>query len=176
MKIKDYNINDLLVELETCKNLRDFLKEQIFYKKVNSENMAYQRICILYTLLYVLKDLKPMEPEEEYNYISDIGELLHEVKTIAWQERKWKLNTDRALELCVGIIEKYIEDVWILEPERVKYNERNDEKIIQKMDTKIILNQSRIDPNLKISVLRQIIAKYSDERLNDIDYLFKKQA
>ena len=123
-----------------------------------------------------------MEPEEEYNYISDIGELLHEVKTIAWQERKWNLDNDGALKLCVGIIEKYVEGYWVSESDKniieylFQYNERNSKKLLQTIQREYVLNQSRIDPNSKMSALRQIIRKYPDERLNVIDYLFKKQA
>ena len=44
------------------------------------------------------------------------------------------------------------------------------------MNKETILNQSRIDPNSKMSVLRQIIRKYPDERFNEMDSLFRKQA
>jgi len=144
--------------------------------------MGWQKTCILYALIYVLKDLKQMEPEEEYNYLSDIDNLLHEVKCISWEERKWNLDNDGAIKLCAGIIEKYVEGGWALESDKdilgylLEYIESNNEELLQVMNRETNLNQSRIDPNSKMSILRQIIRKYPDKRFNEMDSLFRKQA
>lgn len=153
------SVFDVIYFLEKPENLKNFLRKQDFYKNIKATDSLAKKHCILYALLCVLKDLKPMNHEEEYMYLSDISLLLNKVKCIAWKERKLYLDDVAALNLCGKIIVLYINDTF--KKESVQVTDKLFDRPLKRM------------PNVNTSALEQVIRKIPyDTTKNDIFNLF----
>lgn len=156
---------DLVKKLNRAKNCREVLQ----YHHVDSwiyDYMSYLGRCtsagleamdyILYSLIFILDELKLAPFEERVKYVNDKDVLLEDVISIASQEHSWNLDKISALGLCAKIVEDYTFEIICKKGE-----DNADNKTVAEKGSLIYVDDEEDD-----SALIQIIRNYSPESIN----------
>ncbi len=172
---------DIMGFVERPQEVKAFLKKIDFYRNLESVDNLKIKYCILYALLALLNDLKSMELSEVSEYYNDIDLLLHKVKSIVLEERKIRLNNGEALKICAEIITNYVdgkiikgaeENVTDLSDSPLFDRSNNRGKAYHEYRKKYSDNNKRINPDVNVSALRQILRAFSYKQNDKLHSMF----
>lgn len=110
---------------------------------------------ILYSLTYILNELKRLPKEKMNKYLDDPDYLLEDVISISKEEKDWNFDKYSALAFCSQIVVDYVFEI------------EDDLSLIEYDDT-IKYNDLYVDPNNESSALKQIIKNYSHKVFDEI--------
>lgn len=119
-------------------NFQSWIHDYISYLIPDSEIAKKNKECILYSFLYIINELTPIDEEKFNQWKNNPNAILEEVIALG-TEKDWVLDKHSALALCSKIIIDYT---------------------LNYIQT--------VDKDSNIDVLRQIISNYPQSAINDI--------
>ena len=150
---------DVLSKTDCCRKFFEYNPQfQWWIHDYISKNMddlsgIDEKCYILYSLAFVLNELKPIPRKKFEAYLIEPDLLIKKVISVAKEEKNWKLDEYSALALCSKIIVDYAFEI-------LEYNIENEiEKV--RNDTNTSLKKGG-----NISSLRRIIRNYPHDAIN----------
>ena len=133
-----------LSESATCRevlknwNFQSWIHEYISYLIPGSEISENNKKCILFSLLYIINELNPLD-EEKFNEWENNPDVILERVIAAGMKKGWVVDKHTSLSLCSKIVSDYV------------FN-----------------NLQGIDTDSNENALEQIISSYPQSAINDI--------
>jgi len=102
-----------LSESTTCRgileilNFQSWIHDYISYLIPASEISENNKKCILFSLLYIINELKPLD-EEKFNEWENNPDVIFETVITIGEQKGWVLDKHSALALCSKIVSDYV--------------------------------------------------------------------